>query len=254
MLKAAQAYLHTQVNTTSQAQLLLMLYDGGIKFLKQAKIKIEEKNFAEKGILISKALDIIAELDGSLNPEKGGDLATNLHHLYFYCNTRLLQANLKMDTTLIDEVINILLSLRDAFAQISGEAPAQQSAAPANNNGARAKAFGQAAGVSLQTSQSPKPAPSQTQQQAPAPKTNVTPLPKQGKQAPTAAPAPKPAQEAKAKTSTPQQSQGEKHAPEPEKKAAETQGAPTEQKVTATPKQSRLLAGANIYKRMASQE
>ena len=87
MMKAAQAYFQTQVQTTSQGQLLLMLYDGAIKFLKQAKTKIQERNYAQKGILISKAIDVISELDSSLNPEKGGDLATNLHNLYFFCNT-----------------------------------------------------------------------------------------------------------------------------------------------------------------------
>ncbi len=118
MQKAAKAYFQTQVATTSQGKLLLMLYDGCIKFLNQAKIKIEERDYAQKGILISKALDVINELDCSLNAEKGGDLAENLHKLYFYCSTRLLNANLKMDISYIDEVIKILAGLRSAYAQI----------------------------------------------------------------------------------------------------------------------------------------
>lgn len=118
MQKAAKAYFQTQVATTSQGKLLLMLYDGCIKFLNQAKGKIEERDYAQKGILISKALDVINELDSSLNAEKGGDLAENLHKLYFYCSTRLLNANLKMNTAYIDEVIKILTGLRSAYAQI----------------------------------------------------------------------------------------------------------------------------------------
>ncbi|ABB37920.1 flagellar protein FliS [Oleidesulfovibrio alaskensis G20] len=118
MQKAAHAYFQTQVSTTSQGQLLLMLYDGAIKFLNQAKDKIAQRDYAAKGILISKALDVINELDGSLNPEQGPELAENLHKLYFYCSTRLLNANLKMDVTLIDEVIRILSGLRSAYAQI----------------------------------------------------------------------------------------------------------------------------------------
>lgn len=123
MLNAANAYRQTQVTTSTPGHLVVMLYDGAITFLEQAKIRIAEKNYAQKGILISQALDIIAELDGSLNSEKGGELAQNLHKLYMYCNSRLLMANLKMDTALIDEVIGILSSFRSAFAEISGTQP-----------------------------------------------------------------------------------------------------------------------------------
>lgn len=132
MQKAQQAYLQTQVTTTSQGEMVVMLYDGAIKFLQQAKEKIVERNYAEKGILISKSLDIIAELDASLNVEKGGELSNNLHSLYLYSQGRLLQANLKMDVAIVDEVIKILSSLRGAFAQIinSPEALKAQKQAP----------------------------------------------------------------------------------------------------------------------------
>jgi flagellar protein FliS len=121
--KAANAYMQTHVTTTTPGHLVVMLYDGAITFLEQAKEEIAAKNFAKKGILISQALDIIAELDGSLNNDKGGELAQNLHRLYVYCNTRLLRANLKMDTAIIDEVIGILSAFRSAFAEISRTQP-----------------------------------------------------------------------------------------------------------------------------------
>ncbi len=123
MHKAANAYMQTHVTTTTPGHLVVMLYDGAITFLEQAKEEIAAKNFAKKGILISQALDIIAELDGSLNNDKGGELAQNLHRLYVYCNTRLLRANLKMDTAIIDEVIGILSAFRSAFAEISRTQP-----------------------------------------------------------------------------------------------------------------------------------
>ncbi len=115
--------MQTHVTTTTPGHLVVMLYDGAITFLEQAKEEIAAKNFAKKGILISQALDIIAELDASLNNDKGGELAQNLHRLYVYCNTRLLRANLKMDTAIIDEVIGILSSFRSAFAEISRTQP-----------------------------------------------------------------------------------------------------------------------------------
>ncbi|MBE1424378.1 flagellar protein FliS [Desulfomicrobium macestii] len=125
MHKAANAYMQTQVTTTTPGHLVVLLYDGAITFLEQAKGEIEAKNFAKKGILISQALDIIAELDGSLNADKGGEIARNLHKLYMYCSTRLLQANLKMDIDMVDEVIGILSSFRSAFSEISKN-PAHQ--------------------------------------------------------------------------------------------------------------------------------
>ncbi|WP_027721397.1 flagellar export chaperone FliS [Maridesulfovibrio zosterae] len=118
MHKAAHAYLSTQVHTTSKGELLLMLYDAAIKFMKQAKIKIDEKDYAAKGILISKAIEVISELTSSLNKEKGGSLAENLSQLYLFCNTRLLQANLKMDTTKLDEVITIIDGIASAYREI----------------------------------------------------------------------------------------------------------------------------------------
>jgi len=130
MQKATQAYLQTQVTTTTQGDLLIMLFDGAIKFLHQAKERIEAKDYAKKGILISKALDILAELQGSLNAQKGGEVAENLRKLYLVCSTKLLAANMKMDTGLVDEVIKVLSGLRDAFAQINTPEFVPQSTAP----------------------------------------------------------------------------------------------------------------------------
>ena len=118
MLKAAKAYLVTQVSTASQGDLLLMLYDTAIKHLRQAIEKMQQRGVAAKGILISKAITIISELQACLNKERGGDIAKNLLQLYFFCNTRLLQANLKMKPEMVEDVINILSGLRQAFAQI----------------------------------------------------------------------------------------------------------------------------------------
>ena len=118
MLKAAKAYLATQVTTASQGDLLLMLYDTAIKHLNQAMEKMRQGDVAAKGMLISKAISIISELQQCLNKERGGDISKNLCNLYFYCNTRLLTANLKMKPEMVEEVITILSGLRQAFAQI----------------------------------------------------------------------------------------------------------------------------------------
>ncbi|NJB67597.1 flagellar protein FliS [Desulfobaculum xiamenense] len=128
MQKGAKAYLKTQIGTTSQGDILILLYDGAIKYLRQAKEKIAERDYAQKGMLISRAMDVIAELDQSLNAEKGGEVAQNLHQLYFFCNTRLLRANMDMNTEIIDEVIRILDGLKDAFREIQGKPSAPATA------------------------------------------------------------------------------------------------------------------------------
>lgn len=131
MRQAARAYFETQVTTTSQGELLIMLYDGAIKFLNRAKDLIDAKDYAGKGKLISSAIDVINELASSLNAEKGGELVANLNQLYFYCNKRLFMANSKMDKTAIDEVIKILGGLRSAYAQIIDTPEAQAAMAQA---------------------------------------------------------------------------------------------------------------------------
>lgn len=256
MLKAAQAYFQTQVTTTSQGHLLLLLYDGAIKFLKQAKEKIQEKNYAEKGMLISKAMDVINELDSSLNSHKGGEIAANLHNLYFFCNTRLLKANLNMDCVLIDEVIKILAGLRDAFAQImkpgAADAPQPLAAKPAAAQPAYpAPPQRPAAAPPAQSEALPAAQPANAQEtilipspplrppivpgQAPAPRPTVrpvTPLQAAAGAAPTYVAAPSAAPGA-APVAT------------PPPKGHET--------VPLKPAAGRLLAGANFYKKMATQ-
>lgn len=160
MQNAAKAYLKTQVNTVSPGKLLIMLYEGAIKYLNQAKEKIEAKDFAAKGILISKAIDIISELDESLNAQRGGQIAENLHGLYFYCNTRLLKANMDMDPKIIDEVLKILESIKGAFMEVvrqqnGGETP---NSTPPENPAAKADPGKQPrVGLGPKAAQKPKP-------------------------------------------------------------------------------------------------
>ena len=118
MANPARAYLATQVETTTQGELLIMLYEAAIKFLKRAKIEIDNKDYAKKGIYISKAMAIIHELSESLNKEKGGDITPKLASLYQFCTSQLIKANIRMDTRMIDEVVRILDGLRSAYAQI----------------------------------------------------------------------------------------------------------------------------------------
>ncbi|MGE4192568.1 MAG: flagellar export chaperone FliS [Pseudodesulfovibrio sp.] len=118
MANPAKAYLATQVETTTQGELLLMLYEAAIKFLKRAQREIDNRDYAKKGIYISKAMAIVHELSESLNKEKGGDITPKLSQLYLFCTSQLVKANIRMDNKMIDDVIRILDGLRSAYAQI----------------------------------------------------------------------------------------------------------------------------------------
>ncbi|MDL2316972.1 flagellar export chaperone FliS [Desulfovibrio sp. OttesenSCG-928-A18] len=134
MQLASQRYKQTQVTTTSQGDLLIMLYDAALKFLNQAKEGLAANNMAAKGIAISKALDIINELDCTLNKEKGGTLAENLHGLYTFCTGHLVKANIQKSATMIDDVLKVITGIRSAYAEIAPSPEAREAAAEAAAN------------------------------------------------------------------------------------------------------------------------
>ena len=110
-------YLKNQVETSSPEQILILLYDGAIKFLNQAKIGIQNKDIELTHNNLTKAQNIISELRNTLDMEIGGDLANNLYALYNYFNRRLVQANIKKEIEPVDEVLEHLRGLRDTWKQ-----------------------------------------------------------------------------------------------------------------------------------------
>ena len=110
-------YLKNQIETSSPGQLLILLYDGAIKFLNQAKIGIQNKDIELTHNNLIKAQNIISELRDTLDMEIGGELANNLFALYNYFNRRLVQANIKKEIEPVDEVLEHLRGLRDTWKQ-----------------------------------------------------------------------------------------------------------------------------------------
>ncbi len=115
MLNATQSYKQAQVNTVGRADITLMLYDGLLRFLDLAAEKMEQKQIQDKGNYISRALDIINELDSTLNMEKGGEISKGLHNLYLLTNKNLLMANLKNDLAILKSVRANMQVVRDSF-------------------------------------------------------------------------------------------------------------------------------------------
>ncbi|MDL1963996.1 MAG: flagellar export chaperone FliS, partial [Deltaproteobacteria bacterium] len=120
-----QAVVHT---TDNKERILLMLYDGAVRFVSFARSGIENKNAKIKGENISKVMAIITELDCALDREMGGELVENLSNLYRYMMDRLTIANVKNDTSILDEVERLLLNLKEGFDEAGRKESAFQPA------------------------------------------------------------------------------------------------------------------------------
>ena len=113
-----QQYKKTQVDTASQGKLIVMLYDGAIRFVNIAIEAMPTKNIEKIHNNILKAQEIINELISSLNMDVG-DISQKLFSLYMYMNKRLMDANIQKDAAPLVEVRKYLMELRDAW-QIEG--------------------------------------------------------------------------------------------------------------------------------------
>lgn len=119
-MKGIAAYQDSAVTTQSKGRLIVLLYDGAIKFMKLAIKELEVKNHEAKGRYINKARDIINELNAVLDMNSGGEIAANLRKLYCFMNNRLSEANIKCDPQMIREVIKLMEELNQSWKAIAG--------------------------------------------------------------------------------------------------------------------------------------
>jgi flagellar protein FliS len=108
----------SSIENADQHKLVEMLFSGAITKINLAKSHMEMNNTLNKGKTIGEVISIVEELRRTLNMEQGGELAVNLHDLYEYMKSRLLQANLKNDGEMLDEVKNLLGKLLDGWKSI----------------------------------------------------------------------------------------------------------------------------------------
>ncbi len=111
--------VETGVAEADPHKLILMLFDGALLALADAKRHMARRDTAAKGLSLSKAIMIIESgLKASLDVKAGGELGEHLAALYEYMCDRLLRANLHNRPEIVDEVTRLLGELRDAWAQI----------------------------------------------------------------------------------------------------------------------------------------
>lgn len=108
-------YKKTSVESASREKILLMLYEGAIRFIKQAKEANAEKKIKERGELITRAYDIIMELASTLDFKVGGAMAENLEQLYIYTMEELTRANITGNEKHLDNALKILSILYDGW-------------------------------------------------------------------------------------------------------------------------------------------
>jgi flagellar protein FliS len=112
-----KTYQQTSIQTAPPEQLLIMLYSAAIKHLHRGKLAIQDKKYDIANQSLCKVQEIIAELNNSLNMEKGGVIAANLRSLYEFYNGEVVKANLGKDSDLLEPVISFFETFRDVWIE-----------------------------------------------------------------------------------------------------------------------------------------
>lgn len=125
--KVAKSYKAQSVQTASPGKLVLMLFDGCLRFTLAAKKAFDEEEFTKRNEDINnnliRAQNIVTELQSSLDMSVPGDLPGTLFRLYDFVMHKLQQANLKKDPAPISEAEKIINELRDAWAEMLTQNP-----------------------------------------------------------------------------------------------------------------------------------
>lgn len=113
--------VHTGVEDASPHRLIQMLFEGALERISQAKGAMLQNQIARKAELITKAMNIVAGLQGCLNDKEGGGLAANLDDLYDYIVRRLTEANHKNDPAMLDECGRLIAEIKAGWDAIGSE-------------------------------------------------------------------------------------------------------------------------------------
>lgn len=125
---AINAYVKTEIDTSVPEadghKLVVMLFDGALTAVADARVKLQRGDIPGRGKSISKAIAIIDEgLRASLDHKQGGEIAGKLEDLYRYMCARLLHANLRSDVDALDEVTDLLGEIQSGWKAIGGTRP-----------------------------------------------------------------------------------------------------------------------------------
>ena len=116
MTNPYQQYQRTQAETASPAELIVMMYNGAIRFLTVARQRLDAQDTPAAHANLLRAQDVVAELMISVDVSVG-QIGRNLYDLYEFMHRRLIEANVKKDAAAVDEVIGLLRELLAAWEQ-----------------------------------------------------------------------------------------------------------------------------------------
>jgi len=119
------AYQQQSILTAPPERLVVMLYDGCLRFLHQAAYAMRDAKPREADARLKRAEAIIDELTNTLDHKRGGEIASRLQGIYVFCRRHLLDARRANDAQMVDKVAELLGELREAWAEIAGTAAAQ---------------------------------------------------------------------------------------------------------------------------------
>ncbi|AYO29935.1 flagellar export chaperone FliS [Biomaibacter acetigenes] len=117
MINAYQQYQQNSILLASPQKLLIMLYDGAIRFIKAARKAMEEKDFEQANYNLVRAQDIFSELNCNLDMDI--DISKNLRSLYNFINDKLIQSNIKKSVEILDEIEPMVEDLRNTWYEAS---------------------------------------------------------------------------------------------------------------------------------------
>ncbi len=124
--RGAEAYRRTETLSRSPLELVVMLYDGALRFVSEGRAAMVRGDVRARTHAIGRAMAIVGELQNTLNLEEGGEMATELDRLYRFVTDRLVETTVTRDVAPLDQAQKVLMTLRDGWAMIAAGAGARQ--------------------------------------------------------------------------------------------------------------------------------
>lgn len=118
---AVSQYQTNQVQTASPARVIVAYYNGALRFLRSAIKALEARDYAAKGMYLSRAHAVVSELSANLDPQHAPDLCAQLEPLYGFVLACISEANMHADASKLTPAINVLEQLKGAWEQVAEE-------------------------------------------------------------------------------------------------------------------------------------
>jgi flagellar protein FliS len=121
---SAGVYQQAQVATADRGRLLILMFDGGLRFLAQAENGLKNERLDEFSNQLARAQAVIAELLHTLDHKAGGEIAAQLERLYRFMLDHLVEANLQKSVRHVEQVRRVLSIIADAYREVVAQGPA----------------------------------------------------------------------------------------------------------------------------------